>query len=93
MTGLEFPSRSGASLLSNTVVTQDEWHRVGFMWDGSYRHLYVDGVEAATDTAPLSKLENAYGGLYFGVGSTLATGTFFSGLIDDVRIYNRVIYP
>jgi hypothetical protein len=32
-------------------------------------------------------------GLYFGVGSTLAPGTFFSGLIDDVRVYNLVVNP
>lgn len=41
----------------------------------------------------LSGLENAYGGLYFGAGSTLPTGAFFAGLIDDVRIYNRVVSP
>jgi len=48
---------------------------------------------AAKDGAPLSVLEGSGGGLYFGVGSTLAPGTFFSGLIDDVRIYNRVVAP
>ncbi|MHC4227313.1 MAG: LamG-like jellyroll fold domain-containing protein [Planctomycetota bacterium] len=63
------------------------------MWDGSYRHLYFDGIKIAEDTAPLSSLEDAYGGLYFGAGSTHAPGTFFSGLIDDIRIYSRVIKP
>ncbi|MBC8217228.1 MAG: hypothetical protein H8E73_02075, partial [Planctomycetes bacterium] len=63
------------------------------VWDGSYRHLYVDGVEVAEDATPLVGLEDAYGGLYFGVGSTLAPGTFWSGLIDDIRIYNRVVSP
>jgi hypothetical protein len=32
-------------------------------------------------------------GLYIGVGNDFAAGTFFSGLIDDVRIYNRVVSP
>ncbi len=63
------------------------------MWDGSYRHLYVDGVEVATDDVPLSALQGSGGGLYLGAGSTLALGTFFSGLIDGVRIYNRAIRP
>ena len=63
------------------------------MWDGSYRYLYVDGVEVAKDATPLSGLENAEGGLYLGVGNDFATGTFFSGLIDDIRIYNRVVHP
>ncbi|MHC4440156.1 MAG: LamG-like jellyroll fold domain-containing protein, partial [Planctomycetota bacterium] len=56
-------------------------------------HLYVDGIEVVRDAAPLSSLEDSNGGLFFGVGSTLAPGTSFSGLIDDVRIYNRVVSP
>jgi N-acetylneuraminic acid mutarotase len=83
--------RGAAALLTQTAITDGTWHRIGFVWDGSYRHLYVDGVEVATDALPLSGLENAGGGLYFGAGSTLAPDSFFSGLIDDIRIYNRVV--
>jgi len=32
-------------------------------------------------------------GLYIGVDKNYTPGTFFSGLIDDVRIYNRVVSP
>lgn len=70
-----------------------EWHRIGLVWDGSCRLPYVDGVEVAKDAAPLSALKGAEGGLYFGVGSSLAPGSYFSGLIDDVRIYNRAVKP
>jgi hypothetical protein len=80
-------------LLSQARISDGHWHRIGFVWDGSYRHLYVDGIEVVTDTEPLSDLESAEGGLYFGAGSTLAPGTFFSGLIDDIRIYNRAVAP
>lgn len=31
--------------------------------------------------------------LYIGVGSTLAPGTYFWGLIDNIRIYNRAVSP
>jgi hypothetical protein len=85
--------RSSAPLLSQMCITDGDWHRVGFVWDGSYRHLYVDGTEVANDTIPLSYLGSANGGLYFGTGSTLAPASFFSGLIDDIRIYNRVVSP
>ncbi|MGB2864449.1 MAG: LamG-like jellyroll fold domain-containing protein [Sedimentisphaerales bacterium] len=78
----------GGPLSSPTIISDGNWHRIGFVWDSSYRHLYVDGVEVAMDAAPLHNLEDAYGGLYFGVGSTLAPGTYFSGLFDDVRIYD-----
>ena len=95
MTGLvPPPGRSKPMPLeSEYIITDGQWHHVGFVWDGSYRHLYVDGVEVAEDATPLVGLEDAYGGLYFGVGSTLAPGTFWSGLIDDIRIYNRVVSP
>ena len=89
MTELKGSGRStGGPLLSPVIITDGTWHRIGLVWDGSHRHLYVDGAEVPTDPAPLSGLESADGGLYFGAGSTLAPGTFFSGLIDDVRIYN-----
>jgi len=94
MTELTNSGRSSVGpMLSQANITDGNWHRIGFVWDGSYRHLYVDGAEVARDAATLSDLESADGGLYFGVGSTLTPGTFFSGLIDDVRIYNRVVKP
>ncbi len=85
--------RGATALLTQTAIADGTWHRIGFVWDGSYRHLYVDGTEVATDTTTLSGLESAEDGLYFGTGSTLAPSTFFSGLIDDIRIYNRVVSP
>jgi hypothetical protein len=50
-------------------------------------------VEVANDAEPLSGLNGAFSGLYIGTGINCEAGTFFSGLIDDVRIYNRVIEP
>jgi hypothetical protein len=75
---------------SQSVVTDDQWHHIGFVWDGSYRCLYVDGIEVDRDTQAITaaSLKHCDGGLYIGTSKTLDTGTFFSGLIDDVRIYN-----
>ncbi|MHC4070675.1 MAG: LamG-like jellyroll fold domain-containing protein [Planctomycetota bacterium] len=39
------------------------------------------------------RLNPATGGLYIGAGQDYAAGTFFAGLIDDVRIYNRAVSP
>jgi hypothetical protein len=80
-------------LKSESVITDDQWHRVGFVWDGSYRFLYVDDIEVAKDNAAQSQLKSATGGLYFGAGKSLDPASFFSGLIDDVRIYNRAVTP
>ena len=50
------------------------------------RHLYVNGTEVAVDADFVGAVQTT-GGLYIGAGQALNTGTFFSGLIDDVRVY------
>ncbi|MHC4192469.1 MAG: LamG-like jellyroll fold domain-containing protein [Planctomycetota bacterium] len=89
-TGLRIPPQP---LVSEFVITDGDWYRISFVWDGSYRYLYVDGAEVAKDTQSFSILESSDGGLYLGVGKDLEPGSFWSGLIDDVRIYNRAITP
>lgn len=79
------------SVISPAVITDGSWHRVGFVWDGTDRFLYVDGVEVAR--GPQKFLQSSTGSLLIGTGSELAPGTFWSGLIDDVRIYSRVVKP
>lgn len=32
------------------IVTDGNWHRIGFVWEGLYRTLYVDDVIVAQDT-------------------------------------------
>jgi hypothetical protein len=73
------------------VITDGDWHRVGFSWSGSNRILYVDGVDVARDTQ--TSLAGSTGNLTIGAGSTRAAGTFWKGLTDDVRIYNRAVKP
>ena len=90
-TELKESGRNGKPLISQTVITDGNWHCVGFVWTGSNRILYVDGIEAARDAQ--SALPDSTGGLYIGGGSTPAPGTLWKGLIDDVRIYNRAVKP
>ncbi len=62
-----------------------------FVWDGSHRTLYVDDVVVAEDTQ--TNLAGSDNGLYIGTGKAIEAGTYWSGLIDDVRIYNRAVSP
>ncbi|MCP4609456.1 MAG: hypothetical protein GY845_12150 [Planctomycetes bacterium] len=91
MTELKSTGRAGKPLLSQTIITDDIWHRIGLVRDGSLRTLYVDGLVAAEDTQ--DNLGGSDGGLYIGTGRSMEPGTYFSGLIDDVRIYNRPVTP
>jgi hypothetical protein len=91
MTEVRNSDLSESSLLSQTIITDGSWHRIGLVWDGLSRKLCVDDVIVAEDV--LNGLEASYKGLYIGTGKERQVGTFWSGLIDDVRIYNRAILP
>jgi hypothetical protein len=91
MTELKSSDQLAGPLVSETVITDEQWHRIGLVWDGSTRTLCVDGFKVAEDTQP--GLESSENSLYIGVGQDYAAGTFFSGLIDDIRIYNRAVHP
>jgi len=79
----------GVPLYSEAILTDGNWHRIGFVWDGSQRILYVNDIPVALDSQP--NLESSKGGLVIGVGKDNQPGTFWSGLIDDIRIYSRAL--
>jgi hypothetical protein len=78
-------------LFSDAIITDGNWHRIGFVWDGAKRALYVDDFLVAEDAQ--TALAECCGGLNIGCGRDLTAGTFFTGLIDEVRIYDRVVAP
>ena len=90
-TDLKAAGRDGKSLTSDAFILDDQWHRVVLVWDGTNRALHMDGVEVARDTQP--SLAASSGSLHIGGGKSLNPVTFWSGLIDDVRIYNRAVQP
>jgi hypothetical protein len=90
-TGLSVGGRTGKPLASIAVITDGAWHRVGLTWDGRNGTLYVDDVQVAQGSQ--AKPPSCVNGLYLGAGSKRDAGTFWSGLIDDVRIYDRAVKP
>jgi hypothetical protein len=91
MTELKSGGRQGKALSSDVAITDGDWHRVGFTWDGTTRRLYVDDLLVAEDTDV--GLAQSDGSLQIGCGATMIPTTFFVGLIDDVRVYNRAVEP
>ena len=90
-TELKSGGRQSSVLTSGSMVTDGDWHRIGFTWDGETRILYVDDVEVARDTQ--ADLAGSTKDFSIGAGSSLAPATFWKGLIDDVRIYDRAVKP
>mgnify|MGYP000985159904 CR=1 FL=1 len=89
MTKLTSKSQPLSIGTSEAVITDGKWHRIALVFDGADRILYVDGQEVARDPQP--DLSVADGKFIIGAGSK--TGTGWSGLIDDVRIYSRIVRP
>ncbi|UCD51620.1 MAG: LamG domain-containing protein, partial [Phycisphaerales bacterium] len=81
-------------LESESVIADGQWHHVGLVYDfdALHRRLYVDGAQVAEDATFVAP-QPSTGGLNLGASKDLDAASFFSGLIDDIRIYNRVISP
>ena len=77
-------------LLSSIQITDGQWHHVGLVWDSlGTRILYVDGVDVAKNTVRAGILLWLNGGINIGFqASILHRPGYWSGLIDDVRIYD-----
>ena len=90
-TDLKSSGKDGKPLTSDAYLLDDQWHRVALVWDGTNRSLYADGVEVAKDTQP--NLAAASSNLQIGCGKSVAPTTFWSGLIDEVRVYSRAVAP
>jgi hypothetical protein len=70
-----------------TPVDDGEWHHVGWVYDGTMNYLYVDGEIDATEENSGQITVSSYP-LFIGTNSQHVDRTW-TGLIDDVMIYNR----
>ena len=87
---------------TSTILDDGKWHHIAITVDGTGNRLYVDGIEIpetnlnylvgdATNTEFFSSL-TAPDSVNIGVREiTGNTDLDFSGLVDDVRIYNRAL--
>jgi hypothetical protein len=80
---------SYAVALNPAVVTDGLWHHVAAATDGAHAVLYVDGV-AGTAPSLSGFWPNTTRPLYIGRDSAFSD-RFFSGLVDEVSIYNRAL--
>jgi hypothetical protein len=63
------------------------WHHFGYIFDGTRNSLYIDGRRVSTSTiqpaaAPVTSFE---------IGRWIDGAAYFSGSIDEVRIYRRAL--
>jgi hypothetical protein len=77
------------TLRGATQVPAGAWTHVATTFDGVTQRLFVNGVEVA-NSPQVGTIAVGTGVLRIG-GNSAWTGEFFSGLIDEVRIFNRAL--
>ncbi|MEU7833686.1 LamG-like jellyroll fold domain-containing protein [Nonomuraea sp. NPDC049129] len=70
----------------NSLLPLNQWSHLAVTYDGSMARLYVNGTQVA-QSAFTGELADDGGALR--IGGNGVWGEFFSGLIDEVRVYNR----
>jgi len=71
------------------AVADNQWHHVAGVYDGTQGIIYIDGALDVAQAAT-GQLNASDFNLYIGENSQ-ATGRYWNGLIDDVRLYNRAL--
>jgi len=67
----------------------DEWHHICLTYDGATAILYADGVQVASEAKSWNLVLNS---VHIG-RQVYHENEHWNGLVDDVRIYNKVLSP
>ena len=85
--------RTGAETLldSTTTLQTGTWYHVAVTYDGTNQKIYIDSVKETNEATPLS-YETSLDAMYIGHNGRNQIDVFaFSGIMDDVRIYNKAL--
>ena len=77
-------------LIDSTILPINKWHHVAFVGDGTKEVLYVDGNSVVSHSGNVLDYGNS--GFNFNIGGCGIwndTGDYFTGKMDDIRVYNR----
>jgi hypothetical protein len=90
--GANVTSGGGGSVVTDvTQINDGNWHHVAVVIHlGSSVSFYVDG-ELSSTASLNSEAGAAASYLQFGLNPFTGDGTYFTGLMDEVRIYNRAL--
>lgn len=78
-------------LVSTNVLVSDKWYFVVCVWESSIlRYMYLNGIfqNQLTSSFPWQSSINRFS---IGRSGDSTPDNYFNGLIDEVRIYNRVL--
>ncbi|MGW4963212.1 LamG-like jellyroll fold domain-containing protein [Nonomuraea sp. NPDC004186] len=80
-------TQEAAGIASRTALPLNQWSHLAFTYDGAAASVYVNGT--LVGQVPMAGEVVDDGGA-LRIGGNAFWGEFYSGLIDEVRVYNRV---
>ncbi|TYB77232.1 LamG-like jellyroll fold domain-containing protein [Bizionia myxarmorum] len=82
---------SGAiqTIISNTVIPENQWHQLAVIYKDGQASLYIDGIsdKSQTKAAPINTTHS----FFIGAASKLTPQAFFKGNIDEVRVWKAAL--
>jgi hypothetical protein len=67
------------------------WHHVVVTYDGDYRVIYIDGLAKASDYPNQHEVQTSANFLIGKTNTTNPTGEFYTGALDEVKVYNYAL--
>jgi hypothetical protein len=82
----------GKIVISNTKITDYNWHHIVAIWDGGIMYLYIDNMDTPDNSLYVGNFTIAYCWKWLDIGNHWPTDNLnaFDGKIDEVRI-SRII--
>ncbi|KPA12955.1 conserved hypothetical protein, secreted [Candidatus Magnetomorum sp. HK-1] len=81
----------GTSILDPTGLSDNVWYHLVFILNDNEISLYVNGINLRTIKSSYNSDIEASNNLLFIIGGTTERYQWMHGLIDEVRLYNRVL--
>ena len=80
---------NSTSIGGSNIISDGDWHLIGFTWDGTTAELFIDAVSKGTATptffAPVGDIILMANGL-----GSLGTGSFCKGYVSELRMEKKV---
>lgn len=77
---------------SSHYIKQDKWYTVIYTYDGAFSKLYVNGSLVSSAQISTSFTPNT-SSLFIGRNEDPGYPYYFTGVIDEIRIYNKALNP
>lgn len=87
---LRYFHTAGANLTVTTTIAANTWYHVAVVLSGGTVTMYKNGVSIGTQTGFIADNTSTFPGCVGAEDESYSSGVF-SGLIDDVKIYNTAL--